>query len=213
MVSQNEKNLMFIIIALLVIVLIGIFSDQTVLSRQFHVRDGGRPKDPRQGSLTKENLKTINRSLQEVNKKRELEAMRVQIENQMTAQQLEASSLSSTEREQAISGGAPAPIDLVGEDRAVKVYQAAKSQNRRYEIDSLPPERIDQTLELRRFVGEYDKKLNQAYMRTFLENAQRDGLVVQLNEAGEVMGVRKLAPQRPMLFPTPNSNSRADQQN
>ena len=201
MPSKSEKNLIVIIITLLIIVLIGILSDRTGLAPQFHVRDSSTG-DPRQGSLTRDNLKTINRSLQEVNKKRELESLRVQIENQMTAHGLEASSLSSQEKEQALSGSTTSPIDLVGEDRAKGAYIAANPNPNRYDIQTLPSERIDQTLELRKFVGEYDRRLDQAYMRAFLENARRDGLDVEVNEVGEVIKVRRISRPQPMLFPT-----------
>ncbi len=170
MPSQNEKYLTIGICTLLGLMLLSIFLDkdhQVVKQKQ-----------------AKQNNESLNRSLQDVAKKIEFQQMKAQLENQMTAPKLGENSTMSSESDR-MSG-----ITLATEDLGMKAVKDVQLDRR--PSSPTAEDRIEQEIELKKFMSEYNKNLNKAYLKEFVENAREGGYHVVLNDQSEVIKVQKI---------------------
>ena len=137
---------------------------------------------------------SIDRNLKAADVRRQLEALKVQIENEKAEKLREIDAITSN--------GAPGNLKLEQESHAETVMQELEQQSLRGDEGYLDPsDVVERRIARDQVIADYDRKYKREYIRRFIQNARDNGLEVELNEDLEVIGIRELPSDEPMRFP------------
>ncbi len=130
----------------------------------------------------------INDILKDTARTRELRALQVQLENAASAPKLdnESAALASL-----IDRDRKYGVDLVQEMHQEEVADHTKNSDG-MDISGLPDEKVNMALLHRKWLSDYDKRLNKQYVEAFLANARDAGYNVLLNDNLEVVAVKRI---------------------
>ncbi len=136
----------------------------------------------------KASARRINDILQDTARTKELRALQVQMENAETAPKLdnESAALASLVDRDRKYG-----VDLVQEMHQEEVADHTKKSDG-MDISGLPDEKVNIALLHRKWLSDYDKRLNKQYVEAFLANARDAGYNVLLNDNLEVVAVKRI---------------------
>ena len=137
---------------------------------------------------------SIDRNLKAADVKRQLEELKVRIENEK-AQRLR-------EIEAYNRGGNPTNLQLKQESHASDIMAEIEENSLRGDEGYLDPsDVVERRIARDQVLADYDRKYKKEYIRSFIQNARDNGLEVELNEDLEVIGIRELPSDEPMRFP------------
>lgn len=153
------------------------------------------------GAISRASARRINDILQDTARTKELRALQVKIENAETAPALdnESAALASLVDRDRKYG-----VDLVQEKHIENVADDTKKPDG-MDLSDLPDEKVNLALLHRKWLSDYDKRLNKQYVEAFIANARDAGYNVLLNDNLEVVGVKRI-PQSVTSAPTESLN-------
>lgn len=152
-------------------------------------------------AISRASARRVNDILQDTARTKELRELQVKIENAETAPALdnESAALASL-----IDRDRKYGVDLVQERHIEDVAdQTKKSEG--MDLSGLPDEKVNLALLHRKWLSDYDKRLNKQYVEAFLANARDAGYNVLLNDNLEVVAVKRI-PQSVSAAPIESSN-------
>ncbi len=147
----------------------------------------------------------ISLSMQDTLKKQELKALAVELENHESIKKLprlglqtDPSSVKNSNRSYGLDLRQDRSTDEILED----LRPSGDSRQQQYRPEDL----INSELANRVWKSEYDRDLQAAYIRQFVENAREAGLAVQLNSDLEVVSITRIEQQD--IYRIPQGNRR-----
>lgn len=140
------------------------------------------------GKLSAATIGRINMHMQNIAKARELRQLQVQADNAEMAPAIdnESAALASL-----IDRDRKFGVDLVQEAHQEEVLDQTKNDEG-MDLSDLPDEKVNIRLLHRKWLNEYDKRLNKQYVNAFLENARDAGYEVLLNDNLDVVQVKRI---------------------
>ncbi len=143
----------------------------------------------------------LDKQLQDAAIKAELNANKVQIDNQNLAPALDETDSLRRNRNQGISelnrwGEVP-------EDKSLKVYSDF-SLPKAYDDKDNPVARIDTLLARKQFLQTYERQQREEYVRQIIENAAHDGFGLTINNKLEIVGIRPIKNKNDLNIPPRN---------
>lgn len=139
----------------------------------------------------------LDKQMQDVAKMSELNALKIELDNRRLAPAavIDASFIHSRERQ--VDQGY---IGEVSEDNSGKVF-ADVSGTKKYNSHGDPVLRMDSILQHKLFTLDYDKRSREEFVRQLIENAERDGFHLSINDKLEVVAIQPIATDVPLRLP------------
>lgn len=181
----------FIIILALAVVLL---EEQGVFKQQKHLLE--KPKNVAGKKLDRLDA-YLDKQMQDVAKTSELNALRIELDNRRLAPAAGIDSSLINSRERQVDQGY---IGEVSEDNSGKVF-ADVSETKKFNSHGDPVLRMDSILQHKLFTEEYDKRSREEFVRQLLENAERDGFHLSINDKLEVVAIQPIATDVPLRLP------------
>ena len=137
---------------------------------------------------------SIDRNLKAADIERQLEELKVRIENEKAERLREIEAYNR--------GGNPNNLQLGQESHAADIMQEIEQNSLRGDEGYLDPsDVVERRIARDQLLADYDKKYKKEYIKRFLQNAADQGLEVELNDDLEVIEIRELPSDEPMRFP------------
>jgi len=94
-----------------------------------------------------------------------------------------------------------APLSFDREDLAAKVYRDTNAGGPSYDNGVLPGEKVEVSLEHRKWLYEYDREQKEQFIRAFIDNANAQGVELQIDESLQVKARQARQQQKPLRLP------------
>lgn len=133
-------------------------------------------------------LQRVNKHLQYLEKKAELERLNAEIQNYEMAHKINP-------REVLPPDLRPSQLEyerLEEDNQAEKIYEDLRGSSRSYDTPLTPEERINSALAMRRWAKDYEQHQTAEYVKEFIENARAQGYEVKLNDQLEVVEIHQI---------------------
>lgn len=138
----------------------------------------------------------LNWQMQKLAKKAELESLRMDLDNHKWAKPIEEGVYAPAwDKSRDSSYGVEIPEDISG-----VIYQDIATE-KSFETAGDPMARMDSIVARKKYLREYQRRLREEYVRAFIENAEKDGFEISVNDELQIVGVRLSQPSRPLRLP------------
>ncbi|MGE0764789.1 MAG: hypothetical protein AB7N80_16065 [Bdellovibrionales bacterium] len=131
-------------------------------------------------------LERINHHMQFTERKNELRALAMEIENFELGKRLKPGDLGTDDFQDH-----PAHNPFESENVAGRVYRDLNPAGNRYDNPILPEDRVNSMLEQEQWVNKYDKKQTEAFVKSVRDKARAAGYELEINDQLQVVGVRR----------------------
>lgn len=139
----------------------------------------------------------LDKQMQDAAKISELNALRIELDNRRLAPAPVTDSSFVHPKERQVDQGF---IGEVSEDNSGKVF-ADVNGTVKYNSHGDPVLRMDSILQQKLFRLDYDKRSREEFVRQLLENAERDGFHLSINDKLEVVAIQPIAKDVPLRLP------------
>ncbi|MBK8202188.1 MAG: hypothetical protein IPK68_07695 [Bdellovibrionales bacterium] len=139
----------------------------------------------------------LDKQMQDVAKMFELNAQRIELDNRRLAPAAVTDSSVTNSRERQLDQGY---IGEESEDNSGKVF-ADVSGTKKYNSHGDPVLRMDSILQHKLFTLDYDKRSREEFVRQLIENAERDGFHLSINDKLEVVAIQPIGTDVPLRLP------------
>lgn len=139
----------------------------------------------------------LDKQMQDAAKMSELNALRIELDNRRLAPASGIDSSLIHSRVRQIDQGY---IGEVSEDNSGKVF-ADVNGTKRFNSHGDPVLRMDSILQHKIYTLDYDRRSREEFVRQLVENAERDGFHLSINDKLEVVAIQPIATDVPLRLP------------